>query len=529
MKSNFKNVLLIFVLLLIFIKTDYRLESEFYCCKDDYDYYAHAETIAIDFDFDYSNQLKGNENSRFFYQGKSAPTGFFGSGLLSSPFVFIGNALNRLINNNELFNFIILFYSFSSIFYLFFTLLLLNRINCLLGSKYKPNFLYLLLLGSGVSYFAFERYSMTHIYEVFTITLLVYLVLKFMYIESNLYASLIPLSLLLCFMTRWVNYYILLLPFIIFLYFGKNIKNLLTNKSFWLFTFISILLFGIHSFKIYGVVTFNPEFVYGATGSLNNFLNSNSNLTNLLFSNFKNLLVILFSTEFGLFWFSPIIFFGFYKSAKNLFLFNKKKLNRISNTLTFICYVQVFALILIWKSTASSYGFRYAFSLSIISILFVLSLNNLTKIEYFYLKYMSLFSFVSTLFFETTTKTQLSLEYVVNSFGVEMRYSQPKYLTGYIESLFNFESYVKIFAQSLFGLIIFSIVIKLTDIETFNQFLSKFSQMVHNSDLQTLFLKTDQIEIYKILVCLFLVFIISYLLVIFTENKKTIPIEFIKK
>ena len=521
MKTKFKNILLIFVLLLIFIKTDYRLESEFYCCKDDYDYYAHAETIAIDFDFDYSNQLKGNEDSRFFYQGKSAPTGFFGSGLLSSPFVFIGNALNRLINNNELFNFVILFYSFSSIFYLCFSLLLLHRINCLLGSKYKSNFLYLLLLGSGVSYFAFERYSMTHIYEVFTITFLVYIVLKFMYFESNFYASLIPLSLLLCFITRWVNYYILLIPFIIFMCFGKNIKIIIINKFFWLFTFISIILFGMHSFKIYGVVTFNPEFVYGASGSINNFLNSNSNLTNLLFLNFKNLLVILFSTEFGLFWFSPVIFFGFYKSAKNLFLVNKNKINKISNILIFICYIQVFALILIWKSTASSYGFRYAFSLSIISILFILSLNRLNKIEYFYIKYMSLFSFISTLFFETTVKTQLSLDYVVNSFGVEMRYSQPRYLIGYLESIINFESYVKIFAQSLFGLIIFSIVLKFTDIETFNQFLSKFSQMVYNSDLQILFLKVEEIEFYKILVCIFLVGIISFLIVFFTYYKKS--------
>ena len=55
-----KSILYILILLLL-IKVDFRLQDTVYCCGDDHDYYSHAETLAIDFDFDYSNQLEGFE------------------------------------------------------------------------------------------------------------------------------------------------------------------------------------------------------------------------------------------------------------------------------------------------------------------------------------------------------------------------------------------------------------------------------------------------------------------------------------
>ena len=49
---------------------------------------SHALTIAVDKDFDYSNQLTPNDAS--FYDEKIAPLGFFGTGMLSAPFLFLG-------------------------------------------------------------------------------------------------------------------------------------------------------------------------------------------------------------------------------------------------------------------------------------------------------------------------------------------------------------------------------------------------------------------------------------------------------
>ena len=80
-----------FLLPLLFLKIDYRFIESFNCCQDDHDYYSHAETIAIDFDLNYDNQFEGFETERYNNNGKVAPKGFIGTGIFSSPFLFIGN------------------------------------------------------------------------------------------------------------------------------------------------------------------------------------------------------------------------------------------------------------------------------------------------------------------------------------------------------------------------------------------------------------------------------------------------------
>ena len=63
-KNFFFSFIFLFVFL-TFLKVDFRFTDNIYCCSDDFDYYMHAETISQDFDFDYSNQLKGLETKRF--------------------------------------------------------------------------------------------------------------------------------------------------------------------------------------------------------------------------------------------------------------------------------------------------------------------------------------------------------------------------------------------------------------------------------------------------------------------------------
>ena len=113
MKNNrhIFSFLIFLLLLLLFVKTDYRFVSSINCCGDDYDYFIHAVTITTDFDLDYSNQL--NEENHIRYNGKIAPKGFIGSGIFASPFLFIGNLLNKIFANQSVFNFQILMYSLS--------------------------------------------------------------------------------------------------------------------------------------------------------------------------------------------------------------------------------------------------------------------------------------------------------------------------------------------------------------------------------------------------------------------------------
>ena len=184
MKSKNKfsfGVLIVFIILLIFLRSDYRLIEKPICCGDDHDYFSHAESLVIDFDFDYTNQLDGFENKRFNQNGKIAPKGFIGSGLFAAPFLYIGNLIDKLYslihqgNNNNIMNYKILLYSFSPIFYLFGSIELLKKTFTNVGIKINMYLVYLVMFGSGLSYFAFERYSMTHVYEVFGITLIFYI------------------------------------------------------------------------------------------------------------------------------------------------------------------------------------------------------------------------------------------------------------------------------------------------------------------------------------------------------------------
>ena len=98
--------ILIVLVLLLFLRVDYRFKNNIECCSDEYDYFIHASTIVEDFDFDYSNQ--DLRDFKFINGSISAPVGFVGTGILTAPFLFIGKMLNQIFNESidkNIFNF----------------------------------------------------------------------------------------------------------------------------------------------------------------------------------------------------------------------------------------------------------------------------------------------------------------------------------------------------------------------------------------------------------------------------------------
>ena len=79
-----------------------------------------------------------------------------------------------------------------------------------------------------------------------------------------------------------------------------------------------------------------------------------NNFTGFVRDFFSDLLVILFSQEFGLFWFNPILFFGTVAFVAG-FLLNKSVRQKIMYFLFFLCFAMNFFIVSIWNSTASSY------------------------------------------------------------------------------------------------------------------------------------------------------------------------------
>jgi len=468
-KSKKTFYLLGFLIFLIFLKIDFRITNDLVCCNDDYDYFSHAETISEDFDFDYTNQLP--DKSRYYRNNKNAPFGFLGAGLLSSPFMLIGSIFDQIFDNKlPMINLKNLTYSFSSIFYLIFSMGLINKISQFFNVKINYT---LYLFGSGIIYYAFERYSMTSVYEVFTILLTIHLSILFIKNSHDVrvISFLLPLSVLLAILVRWTNLFVLLIPFIIIIRFNKEKPGLLKqllNRYFFLSLTVSIGLFSLLSKLIYGVITFSPSYVY-MVDEFDNLVQVSilQNFPTFIKDSVLDFINIMFSQEFGLFWFSPIVFIGTTLVIWTFFT-NKDLESLISNGLLLICFAQNFFIVSIWNSTASSYGFRYLFSLIPLSFLAIFMNKEIinSKLVKNYLKIFSIFSILSVLFFETTIFTQLSLTPVMNSFGYEKVYSQPEYLTGLLKSFFVPESYLKIIATSFFGVLFLKLSIMITS-ETF--------------------------------------------------------------
>ena len=515
MNKNKTKIFLIFILFLLLVKTDYRLGSTINCCGDDFDYYSHAYTVAVDFDFDYENQIP--EYSKFYFINgeKIAPVGFSGSGLLAAPFLFIGNILDSIFNYSEKpFNFKIIFYSLSSLVYLTVSAILLQRSFLLLNKNIRRTTVFLLVSGSGVAYFALERFSMTHVYEVFVNALIIYLSTAAFKTNRNIYFAFIPFSIFLGLLVKLSNFYIVFIPLIIKelfdLKFSNKIFNLKSRINFFIGFLFSTFLFIYINLKIYGKVILNPSETYSAQSQLSNYLASSFNIVEFVLDILSTLSIVVFSQEFGIFWFSPsifiLLFFNIY------YLIQKKYL--------LFCYIAIalfsnIAIVNLWQALGSSYGFRYLYSLIPLGIFIFYTSDFKLKEKFFkfYLLPFSIFGLFSVFIFEATPYVQLTTYDVVNSFGATIRYSQPNYLSGVFQSMIIIEGYLKLFATSLFGLIVFKLFIIVFEVNGFYDLLDSLGLPIENEDFIILIDKLEIITSLQIAIFTFVIYLCSRQLV----------------
>tara|TARA_A100000164_G_scaffold382016_1_gene437363 strand:+ start:6456 stop:8018 length:1563 start_codon:yes stop_codon:yes gene_type:complete len=505
---NFAIYLFWILVILFFLKIDYRLTEDIFCCSDDFDYYSHAETIAEDFDFDYKNQLKGAETKRYNYNGKIAPIGFVGSGILSSPFIVIGNFLDSIFNAGQITNFKILLYSFSPIFYLMLSYKLLNKTLRNLDINVNHLLVFALFFGSGITYYVFERFSMSHVFEIFSITLLMFYSSK--YFKNDKYLLHMFLSLMLAYQVKWTNYFIFLIPLIVKELSNSSKKIFNNKKAFLIFALVNGLNLSL-VYSVYKQLTFNPFNIYNRNQSIANYVTTNpgGEFNFELLLHLKNFINIFFTQEFGIIYFSPVIFLGFLVSI--FYFFQFKKNNFKLGLYSFTSYVYIFLVITAWKSPASSYGFRYALCLLPLSILLLNKFLDENNIKRSYtLILISIFALLSTLFFETTPGTQLSLDEQLNTFNVFSRYTQATYLSGFISSLTNLNSYLIIFSTSYLGLFVFKIAVEIFGQNQFFDLLKNLGLPTDNQDFIDLLTQVEKINSnYFVITVIILLFLLK--------------------
>ena len=233
------------------------------------------------------------------------PVGFYGTGFLSSPFLLIGNIVDNVFDSSgqDLYSNKVLFYSFSSIFYLLFTFLIFKKINRLLNSPISDLKLLIILLGTGLPYYAFERYSMTHVYDTFSITCLIYFLILFYINGDNKSLIWSSVFIFITLITRWTNYQIFLLPYIIQkLFFPNSQYRIRKNFRFYLYSILSICLFLFHTKLIWGIYTFNPRRLYNDHEFISYYVDSLfENPINFIYNNINDAFTTIFTQEFGVF------------------------------------------------------------------------------------------------------------------------------------------------------------------------------------------------------------------------------------
>jgi preprotein translocase subunit Sss1 len=471
---EFIFIILITTFLLLITRFDYRLDiPDTWNTGDDASYYFHSKTISADFDFNYDNQITSTTGNFIRDDGRPVPYHPIGVGILSSPFMLFGNFIEKISIESNIYPKPHYFlYSLSAIFYFFVTIFILQKI--LIKKNNNPVFMYLLFFGSGATYYAFERYSMTVVYEIFSVAFLMYIASR---LEDNKKSTLFFVGYLpfIFLSIRWTNYYFVLIPIFYLLITDKVnlIKKVLTNINFYIGNLFGLMSFLLHTKVVYGFYALNPSKVYNQ-GILNPYdqqvfqiFNSTQDFFDTLILMFNTLFLTIFSQEFGLIYFTfPVFLFV----VSPIYFLAKKEFN-----LFFISSLMIsvnFMVIVLWQSAASGYGFRYLFSYIPLGILLIYKLFDEKTIKILSLS-LGLLGFVGFLLFETTVATSLSQG--INVFGTEQGFTQPKYLSGLVGSIFQFSSYLVIFATSYLGIIILKILSALFNKEDLLTYLEVFS------------------------------------------------------
>ena len=459
MKSKQFHLILLVLVVFSLIKIDYRFQEIPYGLEvDDAEYYYSAATIGLDFDLDFSNQMEGIENRYLNKEVKKiVPFHPIGAGILASPFIMIGNFFQQFFDDIGLISIIYFLYSLSPIFYFLISIILIQESLGSLKISYNNNLLLLSIFGTGISYYSFDRFSMSHIYEFFGTSFMIFLTSKSIKegtsVKSKYINFFLGLLMFLFLTIRWTNYLFFLIPLIVNLISDTKIKNFYLKPSFLIGWFIGLALFLYHSKYLYGIYTLNQAPIVlsvenSFSSNFSRFFDINLFEENIIFL-LKSLEVVVFSQEFGIFFFSPIIFLSFILVL--YFIIDRKY--SLSVALIFL-YLIPFMSIVVIQNTAFSYGYRYLYVLVPINIILFFKYLYSYKLLRLYLYIFSVLGFLLYIFFETSQWTSLSDSYLINSFGMNTRYANPEYLIGLPKVIWDLNAYLHILFTSFLGLLI---------------------------------------------------------------------------
>lgn len=452
---------------------------------DDTSYISHAMTLGLDLDFDYSNEI----TKKFNKQG-TAPSHPFGFGLLATPFVFAGGLIDMVFDNDVLQNryeyssswaFFGILFSVSFYFLLGFYFLLRTIAERHRSCRHKEFVIFMSaisVISSGILYYVLGRFTMSHGLEFGLISSYIYISHKFQTEEffslkdNKLFFYLLTSSLIvsLMIMLRPANIGLIMLPIIVSYsrvedYHRKpqiRGKNINLSLFFWsVVMFLSGLIIFSFNFIVHEHIWPSSEFLYNT-----NMLQKKGlpepliEIVLLYFERLPQLVKIFFSSEVGVLFTMPVVFLGVLYGFFSLFLLN---LSWVQKALYLISGIIVFglpiAIVLLWQTTASDYGYRYMMCLIPVSvILFSDAIVHLYKTKFYnsgviYLILISfIFSFLCFLFYKSDPVFFPSAK--INVFGVYHLASLNGYTFRVVENLFEIWTWVSSVGKGLISLLL---------------------------------------------------------------------------
>lgn len=391
---NFRRVVSLVVvasvLLLVFSPRNFLADT---LTTDPASYLAHALTLGLDFDLDYSNEPVMCLN-----QSVGSPCHPIGSGLFAAPFVAVFSILDRIVDapvlsDHRNFQYSWSFFGFTFSHSVYFVLGLwlyafgFQRI----GIKVSRSRVLLYCASFGMAYYTFQNAQMSHVYQFFSLGLAFWGAAGMWQAARNgvpAFSSAVVASVgvMLAIVVRPQDAIAVLLPGIVIFSLwaiqreGDAKLTGQTLRMASLYTLTTALMFiplAVYNGSVYGKVFPTASDMYGGgrMKGVDNALEivtegvvgrmSESEAVSLLSDISRvvgNFFKILFYSEFGLLYTAPIFIFGVASLLGLVIMYRKNIYVTVANILAILLYVGLpVAIVLYWGTTASFYGFRYLY------------------------------------------------------------------------------------------------------------------------------------------------------------------------
>ncbi len=449
-------------------------------------YLSHALTIGLDFDLDYTNEPVMDH---WYNTTTGMPAHPIGPGLLAAPMVALFSIPDRIgsapvLSDRENFQFSWAYFGFvfASVFYVLLGTWLYTRVAIAVSPQLDLRWVMLLSVSFGMLYYALQSAEMPHTFQFFAFALALWGSVN-AWIATVKGQSAFPViawagvGMVLAHLVRPADFNVFVLPPLVAVVLSLHPRWGASDGSVWrrFVTGYAALLLGVFAllafvnYSLYGSAFPTPAQMYGkfmpmsevfTEGSVSGPLRAITRSVGLIGTSF----LVLFSSEFGIFYTAPIFVFG---CVMLLGLcvdrFRTDRGRRLLAAVLVFVFVGVPATVVIyWQGTADNYGFRYLFSIYPAAFLgFALWHQRMWEpgrtpprwatATIWGLGVLSLFAIASQWFWGTSDK----LHYVsgINVFGVGTQYGAKGYVTSLLSALVEPNAWISMIAHRFPGFV----------------------------------------------------------------------------